>query len=184
MRVLKNILSQLHLYLLWLILSAVLWGFVYGLITDAPAEKKLVIYADVYACRDRELAEELEKTMPAGLKMIRVHPFDYAMFSDSELLNADLYLVPESRAGDYLDSYSPLDGAALPWPEAGLWCFEGVAYGVSFQGAASYIDYAPPGEQAEPYYLFFGVNSAHTASLNGSADDAALAVAQELSLLP
>ena len=35
MRVIRNILSQLHVYTVWLILSAVLWGFVFGLLTDA-----------------------------------------------------------------------------------------------------------------------------------------------------
>ena len=45
MRVLKNILGQLHVYVVWLILSAVLWGFVFNFVTDAPAEKKLVLFA-------------------------------------------------------------------------------------------------------------------------------------------
>lgn len=180
MRVLKNIVSQLHVYVVWLILSAVLWGWIFGFVTDTGAEKKVVLYADVYACEDRALAVALEQTMPAGLKMIQVHPFDYAMFSEEDLLNADLYLVAASRAEEYLDSFSPLSGAALP-EGADCWTHEGVPYGIPLNGAASgYIRYVPPGAAAEDYYLFFGVNSVHTASLNGSADDAALAVAAQL----
>ena len=43
MRVLKNIVSRLHTYIVWALLSAIIWGFVFGMITDAPAEKKIVI---------------------------------------------------------------------------------------------------------------------------------------------
>ena len=90
MRVLKNILSQLHVYVVWLILSVALWGFIFGILTDAPPENKVTVYADVESCRDTEMDLALESAMPPGIKMIRVHPFSYVMFDDSSLMNADL----------------------------------------------------------------------------------------------
>ena len=41
MRVLRNIFSQLHEYVLWLLLSTVLWGWIFAsFVTDTKAEKK------------------------------------------------------------------------------------------------------------------------------------------------
>ncbi len=183
MRVLKNIVSQLHTYIVWALLSAVFWGFIFGMITDAPAERKIVIFADALHCEDKALDIALERTKPAGIRMIRAHTFDYTLFDETGLLNADIYLVPEEKAADYIESYSPLDPAALPWTDAELWSWEGTAYGVKLDGARSYFSFRPPGEEEGDVYLFFGVNSLHTASLNGSADDAALQVALDLSRL-
>ena len=177
MRVLKNILSRLHTYILWALLSVVVWGFVFNLLTDAPADKKIVIYADAVRCEEKALDIELEKTKPAGIRLIRAHTFDYVMFDEAGLLNADIYLIPEERAADYIDSYSPLDPSVLPWEATELWYREGTAYGVKLEGAQSYFTFQPEGD----VYLFFGVHSVHTASLNRSADDAALQVAFDLS---
>ena len=183
MRVLKNIVSRLHTYIVWALLSAIFWGFIFGMITDAPAEKKIVIFADALHCEDKALDIELEKTKPAGIRMIRAHTFDYTLFDEAGLLNADIYLVPEEKAADYIESYSPLDPAALLWEDAELWSWEGTAYGVKLEGAQSYFTFRTPGEEECDVYLFFGVNSLHTAALNGSADDAALQVAYDLSHL-
>jgi len=180
MKVLRNIASQLHVYIIWLILSVVIWGFVFTHVTDAPAEKKVVLFADVYACRELELELELEKSMPDGIRMIRTHSFGYVVFGDRELLGADLYLIPLSEAERYLPSFLPLDSAALPWAEDELWYWEGVPYGVRMRPAESFLQYEAPGEAREDFALFFGVNSVHAASFRGSGDDAALAVARSL----
>ncbi|MBO6013847.1 MAG: hypothetical protein J6P48_00090 [Oscillospiraceae bacterium] len=180
MRILKNIVSRLHTYVLWALIAAVFWGFIFGIITDAPAEKKIVIFADALRCEEKDLDIELEKTKPDSIRLIRAHTFDYTMFDEAGLLNADIYLVPGSRAADYIESYSPLNPSRLPWKDAELWSWEGTAYGLKLQGALPYFDF---GAEESDVYLFFGVNSVHTASLNGSADDAALQVAYDLSHL-
>lgn len=181
MRVLKNIASQLHIYLLWLFAAALLWGWIFTFVTDTRPERKVTVFVEALDCRDRDLAVELEKTMPEGIRMIKVHPFTYAMFDEGTLLGADLYIVPASHVEEYRESFA--DAAGLPLaagravgPAGGVRIYEAAGTG----GADSYITYAPPGGAGEDYYLFFGVNSLHAAALNGTGDDAALAVAERL----
>lgn len=169
MRVIKNILSQLHVYLVWLILGVVGWGFVFGIVTDAPAEKKLVLYAEVESIRDRELATRLEENRPRGIRFVQVHSFDYVMFDEAGLLSADLFIVPAGNAEAYRDSFLPLDRSKLPLDTPALLELDGEACGIPVwdgeQGcAAAYIGYG-----AEEYYLFLGANSLHA----GEIDDAA-----------
>lgn len=173
MKVLRAIWSKLHIYVLWLLLSAIFWGWIFTLITDVPAEKRVTVYILAPACRETELDVELEKTMPEGLRQVRAHLFSYVIFQEDELLNADLYVIPASQAVQMPGSFRPLP-ADLAQGE-GLLTVDGLVCGVPVEGAASHwVDY-PPGETC---YLFFGVNSVHM------EDGAALAVAEEFLKLP
>lgn len=173
MRVLKAIWSKLHVYVLWLIVSVIFWGWIFTLVTGAPAEKKVTFFIDAPGCRDTALDVELEKTMPAGLRQVRAHLFSYIMFGEEELLNADFYVVPASSAEEYRDSFRPLPEALAQG--AGLYRIEGVPCGLPVEGAAStWVDYVP----GEEYFLFFGANSVHI------EDGAAFAVAESYLALP
>ena len=181
MRIVKNIFSQLHIYMIWLILSALLWGWIFTFVTDTVPAKKVVLFVDAPACQDLELRMELEKDMPEGLRMVQVHPFTYAMFDENTLLNADLYIVPASKVEEYRDSFAPLDDTVLPGQTRGP--LDGIRVYDRAAGtgtADALITYAAPGTEAEDYYLFFGANSLHAAALTGSGDNAALAVAETL----
>ena len=180
MRVLKNIVSQLHVYIVWLILSAVLWGFVFNIVTDAPAAKKLVLFAEVESCRDRELSAELEKHRPEGIRLVQAHSFDYAMFDEQGLLSADFYIVPAASVESYRDSFRALDPAKFSAEGLRLLELDGQPCGILVWdgekgSAASYLDYGE-GE----YYLFLGANSLHA----GERDDAAYELLGELLRLP
>ncbi|MBO6039845.1 MAG: hypothetical protein J6P58_01415 [Oscillospiraceae bacterium] len=180
MRVLKNIVSQLHVYIVWLILSVVLWGFVFNILTDAPAEKKLVLFAQTESIRDRELAVRLEEGKPEGIRLVQVHSFDYVMFDESGLLNADFFIVPVGSVEDYRDAFLPLETEKLPTDTPALLELDGRPCGICvWDGergcAAAYIGY---GDGA--YYLFLGANSLHA----GQQDDAAYGVIAELLQLP
>ena len=187
MRVLRNIFSQLHEYMLWLLLSTVLWSWIFAsFLTDTKPEYKVVLYVDAYRCADTELSAALETQLPDGLRMIRVHPYSYAVFDTAALQNADLYIFPASRAEEYRDSFAPLTA-----PEADvvdrLWEKNGVPYGICVfdaaagrGAAAEFITYTSPEEPAEDFYLFFGVNGLHAAALTGTGDDAALEVCRTL----
>lgn len=173
MRALKAIGAKWHVYVSWLLFSAVFWGWIFTLVTDAPAEKTVTFFLSAPACRDTALDEELEKTMPEGIRQVRAHLFSYVMFDESELLNADFYVVPEGDAGKYLESFRPLPEAMAE--REGVWTHGGAAYGLPVKGAASaWVDYVP----GESYYLFFGVNSVH------AADGAAESVADTFLNLP
>jgi hypothetical protein len=182
MRVLKNILSQFHIYLLWLLLAALLWGWIFTFVTDTAPAKKVTVFIETDVCQDIALRLALEEDMPEGLRMIQVHPFSYAMFDENTLLDADIFIVSVSKAAEYRDSF--LSAASLPAAEsvspdlpAGFRIYDA---STGEGGARQYIGYVSPDAPAEDYYLFFGVKSLHAASLTGKGDDAALAVAEKL----
>ena len=187
MRFFRNVLSQLHSYVLWALMSVLFWGWIFtAFIADAPAEKKVVVFADAQVRMDRELDLLLEEDLPEGIRMVRVHPFSYAMFDDNSLLGADLYIVPASRAEAYAASFldPPEDlvlGGERPRDTgAGIRGFPAYDARTGEGIAGEYITYDVPGQDPEDYYLFFGAGSLHAASLTGKGDDAALEIARAL----
>lgn len=187
MRVLKKILSLLPFCVLWLMASVFLWGFVFGFLTDAPAEKKVVLFADVPALRDKDLALRLEEDKPEGIKLVQVHPFSYAMFGAEELTSADLYIIPESHMERFRDGFAPLgDAVSMDIVRDDLFISDGQVWGVRIRdaskgtgAASSYVTYPE-----EDCYLCLGAKSRHLGEINGSADDAALVLARVLVSLP
>ena len=179
MNVLRRILRQLPLYLAWIVLSAIFWSWIFTLVTDTRPENKVTLLVSAPALEDRPLAAALEEEKPEGIRMIKVHPFSYAVFDEGSFLNADLYVVPESKAAEFLDAFVPVD----PPPGAAVYAVEGVPYGIRIYTAAAgegaamdYIQYVPAGGIGEDYYLFLGANSLHA----GKKDFAALKVAEKL----
>lgn len=169
MRVIRNILSQLHVYVVWAILSAVLWGFVFNFLTDAPAENKLVLFAEVESCRDREFSAALEAHRPEGIRLIQAHSFNYVMFDEASLLHADLYIVPKESIEEYRDSFRPLDPDALPAAAGEILMLDGEPFGICvWDGetgfAANFLDYG-----AGEYYLLLGANSLHAGGKDRTA---------------
>lgn len=180
MRVLRAILSKLYLYILWAFLAVLICGTLFTRLTDTVPARKVTLYADVPAVSDRALAWELEKEKPEGIRMIQVHPFSYAMFDTENLLGADLYIVPEGEVEVYSGSFRSLEGAGFETEGGCIRC--GELWGVRVWDAAGktgvaadYIRYPD-----EDCYLFINANSVHAASLTGTGDDAALAIARAL----
>ena len=97
MSVLKNVLSQWYRYLLWALMSVFFWGWIFGLLTDARPEKKLVLCVDRPEIAEEALSEELERRRPEGIKLVAAHSFDYYIFDTEELRLADLYIVGENE---------------------------------------------------------------------------------------
>lgn len=158
MRFLKNLFSHIHLFLLWAVISALLWGWIFTFVTDTSPANKVTVYCHVPALNDRALAAQLEKTMPEGLKMIKVHSFDYVMFGS--VTGGDVYVIPASEIGAFSVDLAPVEG------EFGVKVYD-AATGT---GAASrYIRYG-----GEDCYLFLGAASPHL------EDGKALAVAKDL----
>ncbi|MBR1780296.1 MAG: glycosyl hydrolase 53 family protein [Oscillospiraceae bacterium] len=183
MRILKNIWSRLHLYLLWALLSFFLWGWIFTMITDTSAAKKVTLFISAYDVQDTELAAVLEEELPEGIKMVQVHPFSYAMFEERTILNADLFLVRESEIAGYRDSFAPWPELAETASAADCYLIDGQPCGLRLTHAAagtgaadSCITYWVEGEPREDYYLFLGVESLHA----GAVDNAAKEVAEHL----
>lgn len=158
MRFLKNVFSQLHSFVLWALMSFIVWGWIFTLVTDAPPEKKITVYCAVPRLLDTELDVALEEDMPEGIRMVRVHTFDYVMLNVDAIENGDIFILPVSQIGEYEELLAPVEGR------------DGVLIWDGASGAAGeYIGYTE-----EEYYLFLGANSVHL------DDGRALAVAEQI----
>ena len=80
MRVLRHIFSRFYAYVLWFFFAFLICGLVFSRLGDTDAAHKVTLFADVPSMRDVELAAALEEELPEGVRMIKVHPFSYAMF--------------------------------------------------------------------------------------------------------
>ena len=158
MKFFKNLWSRLPLFLLWGVISFMLWGWIFTFVTDTSPEKKVTVYCHVPGLEDRALAAELEKTMPEGLKMIKVHSFDYVMFGT--VTGGDVYIIPASEIEPFREDLAPVEG------DFGVKVYDPVT---GEGAAAAYIRYG-----GEEYYLFLGAGSPHL------EDGKALAVAKDL----
>lgn len=158
MRFFKNVFSKLHVFVLWALMSAIFWGWIFTFVTDTSPDKKVSVYFYVPEIRDTELAVELERDMPAGLKMVKVHNFQYVMFNMESVENGDVFVLPESQIGEYRELLTPGDAGRLIYDAE-----------TRTGGADSYAGY-----EDEDYYLFIGVNSVHR------ADGAAEKIAEDI----
>ncbi len=158
---LKRFLSNLHVYVLWLLFSVLFWGWIFGFVTDARPEKKVTLFVSAEAVEDTALAAALESALPEGLRLVKVHPISYAFFQTQELESADLYVLRESELEADVGFFRPLPLA----PGDAVWSKDGTVYALRCYDAAadrgaagSYIDYRAGGEDC---YLCFGARSVH-----------------------
>jgi len=175
-RFLSRAAAQLSACTLFLILSTLLWVFVFNIVTDTDASRKILVYADVSDMDERAMSTALETDLPPGIKMVRAHRFAYAMFGNSELENADIYIIPASKTDVYRDSLLSLEGENAEKYYAGK---DGIKVydPVSAEGCAiEFITYTDQYGDTEDYYLFFGANSIHVGT-EGSVDSAAFEIA-------
>ncbi|MBR1757785.1 MAG: hypothetical protein IJ744_03545 [Lachnospiraceae bacterium] len=179
----RRFFSQIYLYLLWLIVAVMFWGWIFSLKTDTSAEKKVMVFADVDAMDEVGLSAKLEEEMPEGIRMVQAHPFSYVIFNENLLVNADVFIVPENEIEELLDTFAPMER------EEGETYYEvdGVAYGKKIYDAATkegpaktFITYTTDKDDSQDYYLFYGIYSLHT----GSLDEAAYEIANHLLCLP
>lgn len=170
MRTIKRVLSVIPACVLWLVISTVLWGFIFNIATDTSPKKKITVFIDAENVADADLAEYLEADKPSGIKMIKVHPFSYAMFGDDEITRADVFIIGEKEIEKYVGAFAEclVDGD--------YFVLDGVRVGVKIYdkttktgAAAQYIGYGD-----DDYYLLFGNKSAHL------DDGAALDVAKKI----
>lgn len=175
--------------ILWLMLSVFLWGFVFNILTDAPPQEKLTIFADAPLQDETALAVKLEEIAEAPVRMVQVRAFSYAMMGSEDIENADLYIVGESQLATYQDWFSPLPEELQA--QGKVFTADGLALGVKIYDAASgkgaaalHIGYAAPGKVNEDHYLCIGKNSRHLLSNENAVDDQAVTCALHLLTMP
>ena len=177
----KLIARQIPLLILCLMFSVLVWSFVFNLIRDTDAAHKLVVYVHADVPDSRGFSVRLEEGRGEGIRMVCVHPFEYALMDSSELVRSDLFVLPESDLEAYFDWLAP-----VPEPLRGageLWTSEdGEPYAVRLPeeaGDGRWIRY----EGAETLWLAFGAQSAHLPGNAEAADAEAVALAEELLML-
>ena len=164
MKIWKNITSQLHIFVLWLLISAFFWGWIFTFVTDTARERKVTVYCHVPDVQDVALAVELERQMPEGLQMVKVHSFDYVMFDMESMELGDIFIIPASEIETYDEWLFPVGD------EQGVKVYDAVTgKGI----AMSYIRYTD-----EDFYLFLGSGSVHL------EDGKAMEIAMTLLNLP
>lgn len=177
---LKGILKNWHRYVVWAILSAVFWAWAVLRVTDALPKNKVVLYADLYEIDRPAVEQAVEPALPEGIRFMEVDLFEDMLFSPTSVLTGDLYLVPESKVAEYLESFLPIDRSLFPG--ATFYESEGEAYGVCVYDEAAGVAVAGshvlyfPGQRC---YLFLNRDSRHVGAGNeNSYDDAAIVLAQ------
>ena len=161
--IVRRALSLFPAFVLWTMITVVFGGFVFNRITDTAPEHKVVIYADCTVTDGAVLADMLESALTAPVRMVKIHPCDYAMFGSEAIRNADLYIIPASHAAEYSEWLVP-DGIPVYRPDGSV-CV-----------ASAYFGYDPD----EEYDLYYGSASLHTSGNEGAADNQAADVAQKL----
>lgn len=190
MKKIRAFVDLLPLMLMWMVLSVFVWGFVFNLLTDTSADRKLTLYVDAPVPGATDLAVLLEDAAFApGIDMVKVHPFTYALMGSSGMDKADLYIVRASHAEEFSEWFMALPGD-MP-AEGETLSLAGVPTGLraydrtkAAGAAASYIAYDAPEAAGEDYYLFFGRTSRHVPGNEGAVDGAAVEAAKYLLKTP
>ncbi len=169
---LKKVFRQLYLFIPWFFASFLLWSFVLNQVTDTIPAKKIVLFIDAEGADTAGLQEMLSEEKPQGIRMIQVRDFAYASFDESELARADLFIVREGDASQYLGQFTAVPEALRGRQSLVYYEKDGVPYGILVYNAGTgsgiagqYIPYASQIPSGEPdtgnYYLFFSAASKH-----------------------
>lgn len=182
MRKSRKMATLIPALMIWLILAVLFWSWIFTFLTDTDPAHKITLFADVAVSRDKELAIELEKELPDGIRMVKVHRFSYAMFDSNNLRNADLFILKASDLEQYRDWLAPLPEQVAA--RAVLFDESGTPLGIPVFdpsdgtcAASSYLTYTVPGEDPELWCLAFGASSVH---LPDGADSPSVMIADKL----
>lgn len=175
----KGVLRNWHRYVLWALMSVIVWSWIFTLLFAAPAKKKVVLYAQLPSIDSHNLSIYLEEETPEAVRFIESATFEGELFDPREVLKGDLYLIPEPNMEQYYASFAPIDKSAFP--DETFWEIDGKAYGILISdpsaGFAVGSDYLTYYEDVR-CYLCFNKDSLHLGAWNDTADDAAIPVAK------
>ncbi|MCR5801406.1 MAG: glycosyl hydrolase 53 family protein [Lachnospiraceae bacterium] len=141
MRFFKNVFSKLHIFILWVLISLFVWGFVFTRITDTSPDKKIVVYVDADEKDLSDLTAVLNENKPDGIRMIKVHSVAYNVFDASANAKGDIYILSDATFDEFSDYI-----ADSPRAEISL---AGIGDGLK---------------------VYAGVNSVHFMDINGTGD--------------
>lgn len=181
---------------MWILISFLLWSWIFTFVTRTDPATTLTVFADVSDMKEYELNLKLEEDMPEGITAIRTHRFGYAMFDDTELLHADIYIVGETHLREYVNSFVRLPQSVLDaLPEDSVFWYlprltedpdtPPIPLGIRVyckeedRGVLKdYLFYRDDVGLVQDYYLLLGINSRHTGELDESACELLLKLLQ------
>ena len=105
---------------IWLLAAVIFGSFVFYQITDTDPAHKITIYVDGEVRNEAQLAARLEKELSGAVRMVRIHPFRYAMFGSEALKTADLFIVPDSEKDQFAEWFVPGESTPVYQPGTGL----------------------------------------------------------------
>ena len=178
MTMIKSVFRNWHRYVLWAVISFMFWAWIVSRITNAFPRNKVTVYAETGAIDGEALTERFDGMLPDGIRLVEFNRFDAMIFQPTAVLSGDLYLIPESKADEYLASFLPIDTDAFPGGT--FFMRDGKAYGVCVYdpetGTGAWDRYIAYPEDKR-CYLFFSRDSRHIGTNKKAFDDAANAVA-------
>ena len=167
LHVLGNMLRQLHMYLIWIILSAIIISFAFNQKFETVPAKEIVIYADVASLDQPALETLLDEELPEGIEVVKVRQTGYDLFGMPDPAGIDIYLLPASEIEGHLEFLAPLSElyASDNTSPDSVWSKDGAAYGLLLFAAggqdalpgSDLIEFKP----GEDYYFCFGANGLH-----------------------
>ncbi|MBR7041041.1 MAG: hypothetical protein IKI24_04280 [Clostridia bacterium] len=147
--------------LTWALVCIMFWGWIFSILTDTPASKKLIVYVDAPLKNTRELAGRLEDHFPRSqIRFIEIRSFSYSMMGDSPAADGDIFIIPSGSAEEYSDWFGDMPAEVFLSPAADA------------APLSSYVLY-PEGKE---YLLFYSASSVHT----GKNDSLAFELAELL----
>ncbi len=173
MKTFKKVMNLVPLMLLWLMMTAFVWGWIFTFLTDAPKEEKMVLFIECDVPGDTFIASRMEEHPSSVIRLAQVKPFSYSMMSSSDIRNADLYILSESGMTEYFEWLTPLPQSMLSLGE--IYEANGAPYGIRVFDAENeagiltdHIAY-----EDQDYFIALGKNSCHnTANENAVSDEA------------
>ncbi|MBO2517509.1 MAG: hypothetical protein CW338_09625 [Clostridiales bacterium] len=183
---LKRCLSPLMPMLLVIILSAVLWGWIFTLITDTAADRKITLYTTASIADQTALSVQLEDWARAdgteNIRMAQAREFTYFMFGGDALAAGDLFIIRESELDDYIGWFVSLPAEFRDLPGATyIDNGHGTPVGIRLRtpddenGALKHLSLADG-----DWYLFFGKESLHLEGNRDAVDNCAADTARHL----
>lgn len=177
----RRTVKQLPLMIIWLILSIIFWGWIYThFIMDTVPQKKISVAVDAQLTDARQMAHEIENNIPDYIKMCKVYSFDYAMMDSTNVLNADILIIPEKDMPEYIELLAPVPGELI---SDSCYQIDSIYYGIlccneQFASASRYINYiVNDADRTQNYYLCFGKNGYHLYGNPVSTDNISIAAA-------
>lgn len=185
----EHFFAKWYLYLIWAAVAALLWSWIFGLLTRPDDNEKVTVFVGTPYCEQQQLEAELKKDTPQYLRETEVLYFNpdnynFEMFFTVKSPESDVFIltrdVIESAGVERFLSFEKSAAEAAFGSGVGLLEVDGAYYGVKLDGAKDYIR---GDEERGDIYILFNKNSPHTGGLSAAEFTGATEIAGRITSL-